>query len=123
VSFKREDVYEEKRGHLRDLTDEELKNRFWELADVIVSPLIELARTHTSPSIERSVLLRMGFNSIDAKSIVEKANEAELLGKGAGHIVLKVAEKEKISIKEAGINIGKGNYDRECLKGLFGGEA
>ena len=48
----------------RGLTDEELEARFWELAQEVVDPLVELARTHTSPSIERSVLMRMGIDSL-----------------------------------------------------------
>lgn len=123
MSLKREDNFEERRQHLKDLTDEELKVRFWELAEEIVDPLIELARTHTSPSIERSVLLRMGFNSLDAGAIVKKVLEAELLGKGAGHVVLKLADRAGLSIKEAGLAIGRGDYSREDLRLLFeGGE-
>ena len=53
----REDTYLEIRGHLAELTDEELEARFWELAQRVVDPMVELARTHTSPSIERSVLI------------------------------------------------------------------
>ena len=59
----REDTFLEIRGHLAGLTDEELEARFWELTQEIVDPLVELARTHTSPSIERRVLMRMGIDS------------------------------------------------------------
>ncbi len=44
----------------------------------IVAPLIEEARTHTTPSIERSVLLRMGFSSIEAKALVARMHERRL---------------------------------------------
>lgn len=85
------DDYLERRGHLADLTDHELIVRFWEMAERVVDPLIDLARTHTSPSIERSVLLRMGFSSIEAKAIVDECAARGLLGHGAGHAVLAAA--------------------------------
>jgi D-ornithine 4,5-aminomutase subunit alpha len=52
---------------------------------------VDLASTHTSPSVERSVLLRMGFSSLEARAIVEKCVEKGLLGKGAGHVVWRLA--------------------------------
>ena len=51
----REDDFQERRKHLANLTEEELEQRFWELAGKIVDPIVELARNNTSPSIERSV--------------------------------------------------------------------
>lgn len=117
----REDNFEERRKHLQDLSDEKLKERFWNLAEEIVDPLIETAETHTSQSIERSVLLRMGFNSLDAKAIVKKVAESDLLGKGAGHVLLKLAEKEDMEVKEAGLAIVDGKFVKEDLKELFNG--
>jgi hypothetical protein len=64
-SLERLDDFEMRRAHLESMSDEELHTYFWDLVDQIVAPLIEEARTHTTPSIERSVLLRMGFSSID----------------------------------------------------------
>jgi len=84
--------FEERREHLRSLSDEELKARFWQLADEVVKPLYDLAYTHTSPSIERSVLLRMGFSSLESAAVVSLAEKRGLLGKGAGHLVLKYAQ-------------------------------
>ena len=63
--MKRADDFESRREHLRNMSDEELKNYFWQLAQQVVDPLLEYGRTHTSPSIERSVLLRMGFSSLE----------------------------------------------------------
>ncbi|MGM0437552.1 MAG: ornithine aminomutase subunit alpha [Bacillota bacterium] len=117
----REDNFEERRKHLQDLSDEDLKERFWNLAEEIVDPLIETAETHTSQSIERSVLLRMGFNSLDAKAIVKKVAESDLLGKGAGHVLLKLAEKEDMEVKEAGLAIVDGKFGKDDLKELFNG--
>ena len=47
--MERADDFERRRAHLKNLSDEALKDRFWDLADQIVAPLVEEARTHTSP--------------------------------------------------------------------------
>ncbi|MEW6524843.1 MAG: ornithine aminomutase subunit alpha [Bacillota bacterium] len=102
------DDFSLKRRHLAQLTDEELKDRFWNLAHQVVAPMVELARSHTSPSIERSVILRMGFSSLEAKEIVEQCTERGLLGKGAGGLVYRVARAHGISIREAGLAMARG---------------
>ncbi|MGI6486689.1 MAG: ornithine aminomutase [Thermoanaerobacterales bacterium] len=104
----RNDDFKIRRSHLENLTEEELEKRFWYLTEKIIDPIIELARTHTSPSIERSVLLRMGFDSLTAKEIVNRCVANGLLGKGAGHIVLKFSLLKKISLKEAGEMLARG---------------
>lgn len=116
---RREDDFAERREHLAEMSEEELREKFWNLAEEIVDPIIELARSHTSPSIERSVLLRMGFDSQEAKAIVKKVLEAELLGKGAGHVVLKLSEKDNISIREAGLRIKNGSLEVREMQSLF----
>lgn len=98
----REDDFASRRGHLVDLSEEELEKRFWRLAEEIIDPLLDLASTHTSPSIERSVLLRMGFNSLEAKELVSHMEERDLLGHGAGHILYVLAKDEGIDVLEAG---------------------
>lgn len=100
---KRIDDFEVRRANLKNLSDEELHNRFWELASNIVQPMIELGRKNTSPSIERSVLLRMGFSSLEAKPIVEGTIDRGLMGKGCGHVVYKLSQIKNISIREAGL--------------------
>ena len=117
----RKDDFEKKRKKLKDLDKEELNSRFWELAEEIVDPLINMADEYTSPSIERSVLLRMGFDSLEAKAIVNKINSKNLLGKGAGNVILKLAERENIDIHKAGKEISDGKFD-DSLVNLFGGE-
>ncbi len=84
----RPDTYNEVRKHLADLTDEQLEARFWELSNKVVGPLVELARTHTSPSIERSVLMRMGVDSLTCQAVVGECETRGLLGHGTGHVVL-----------------------------------
>jgi D-ornithine 4,5-aminomutase subunit alpha len=84
----REDTFGEARRHLQGLSDAALEARFWELAGRCVDPLVELARTHTSPSIERSVLMRMGIDSATAMAVVAECETRGLLGHGVGHVVL-----------------------------------
>lgn len=115
----RPDDYEKRRQHLKSLTDEQLKERFWDLADQAVSPLIDLAYKYTSPSIERSVLLRMGFSSIEAKELVLKTIKHDLLAKGAGHIVYRLSQIEKITIREAGLKLIQ-DYGWQKVKESFG---
>lgn len=118
----RVDDYNERRQHLENLTEDELEKRFWELAEKMVDPIVELARTHTSPSIERSVLLRMGFSSVEAKGIVDNAIDRGLIGKGAGHIVYKLARAKNQEIRETGLQLAEGaNWDE--VVSLFKGGA
>ncbi len=98
----REDDFDRRRQHLRGMSDTELHDHFWQLVNKIVAPLIEEARSHTTPAIERSVLLRMGFSSLEAKALVEGLLTRGLLGQGAGHLVLELAKAEGISVHEAG---------------------
>jgi D-ornithine 4,5-aminomutase subunit alpha len=112
----RQDDFQQRRAHLKELSDGELKKRFFELADKIVDPLIDLAKKNTSKSIERSVLLRMGFSSIEAKSIVDQLNEHNLLRKGAGHCVYKVSKSHNLSIREAGLLIQEGSVIDELVE-------
>jgi D-ornithine 4,5-aminomutase subunit alpha len=120
--MKRADDFEIRREHLKELSDQELEERFWELCEKIVDPIVELAKTHTSPSIERSVLLRMGFSSIESRGIAERIAEYGLLKKGAGNVVYRLSRKRNIGILEAGRLILGGGAETE-VKGLFkGGE-
>lgn len=100
---KRQDDFEVRRKHLQELSDQQLKDRFWQLASQIVEPMVELGRKNTTPSIERSILLRMGFSSLEVKPILEGVMERGLIGKGAGHVVYKLATKKGITVREAGL--------------------
>ena len=109
--------FEERRERYQHMSDEELKAHFWDLCDQIVAPIVDLARTHTSPSIERSVLLRMGIDSLSAHGVVDRVHQAGLMGKGAGHVLLRVAEKQGFDdVREAAAAILE---DKEILTGLF----
>lgn len=119
----RSDDYEKRREHLKDLSDEALKARFWELTNQIVSPLIELARGHTTPSIERSVLLRMGFSGSEAKELVEKTVAHKLIGKGAGHIVYRLAQIDKTDIRTAGLKLINNEGWNRVLSSFAKGES
>jgi D-ornithine 4,5-aminomutase subunit alpha len=106
----RPDDFESRRAHLAALSDEELYAQFWTLVRQIVAPLIDEARTHTTPSIERSVLLRMGFSSLEAKALVGRLHERGLLGHGAGRLVLELAKRRGVSVREAGVALLAGRY-------------
>jgi D-ornithine 4,5-aminomutase subunit alpha len=104
----REDTYQTERAHLAGLTDEQVEARFWELAQQIVDPLVELARTHTSPSIERSVLMRMGLDSRTCMAIAGECEKRGLLGHGAGHIVWYCACEWHTAVPEAARRLAAG---------------
>lgn len=114
----RKDDYLEKAKKYQNFTDKELEEKFWKLVDEVVDPLVELSKTHTTPSIERSVLLRMGFNSLEAKKIVDIIYEKNLLSKGAGNVILKLSKRQNISIKEAGHSIINGK-NLDLIVSLF----
>ena len=106
----RPDDFASRRARLRAMSDEDLRIYFWKLVDTIVEPLIAEARTHTSPSIERSVLLRMGFSSIEAKALVGQMHERRLLEHGAGRLVLELAKSKGISVRAAGAALLDGRH-------------
>ncbi len=118
----RDDDYEVRRKHLADLSDEQLKEKFWSLIEQIVDPMLDLAKTHTSPSVERSVLLRMGFSSLEVKPLVEGAIDRDLIGKGVGHIVYRIAKEKNISLREAGLAMIEGEYWDDAVEIFKGGQ-
>ena len=106
--MQRQDDFSERRKKFAAMSDEDLYKYFWELTGKVVEPLLELGRRNTSPSIERSVLLRMGFSSPDTKTIVSGCIDRGLMGKGAGHVVYRLARARNISVKEAGAMLVNG---------------
>lgn len=110
--MKRADDYEVRREHLKNLTDDELKKKFWNLAEKVVEPMLELGYKNTTPAIERSILLRMGFSSLEVKPIVEGVIRKGLMGKGAGNVVWRLSKKLGVSVREAGLGLSEGkNWD------------
>lgn len=107
---RKEDTFLEDHKHLENLSDQEIHNLFWKLTQEIIDPLLELGNNNTTPSVERSVLLRLGFSSIEAKALVEKVMDAQLMSKGAGHVVYIAAKENNVSIKEAGFGLLDGQY-------------
>jgi D-ornithine 4,5-aminomutase subunit alpha len=105
----REDTFEHAHQYLSGLTDEELKMRFWHLTAEIVDPMVELARTHTSPSIERSVLMRMGIDSRTCMAVVNECEARRLLGHGAGHVVLVVMQALELDAPAAAEKLAEGD--------------
>lgn len=120
--MKRDDDFQERRKHLHNLTNEELKARFWKLAEEAVDPLLDLAKTHTTPAIERSVLLRMGFSSLEIKPLVDMVIDHGLIGKGAGHVVYKVATEKKLPIRQAGLELIEGKHWEDAVAYFKGGQ-
>ena len=118
--MKRSDDFADRRKLIAHLTDEEIYNRFWELTEKVVEPLLVLGYNNTTPSIERAVLLRMGISSLQTKPIVEGCIDRGLMGKGAGHVVYKLANAKGITVKEAGTLLADGKCWDEAA-GLFKG--
>lgn len=108
--FRREDDYLTRRESIAHLSDEELKEKFWENIETIVDPLLDQAYKYTSPSIERSILLRMGFSSLEAKPLVEMAIDYGMMKYGVGHVVYVVGKKTGLSIRDAGMKLIDGEY-------------
>jgi D-ornithine 4,5-aminomutase subunit alpha len=111
--MQRNDNYADHRDRLAAMSDDQLHRHFWQLVDRIIQPLIEEAKTHTSPAIERSVLLRMGFSSLEAKALVNKMIEKRVLGHGAGKLLLDLAVKRRLTVREAGLGLLQDRYWEE----------
>lgn len=121
MAIKRADDFEERRKHLSNLSDKELELKFWKLAEGVVDPLLELAKNNTTPAIERSVLLRMGFSSLEAKAIVDSTIDRGLMGKGAGNVVYKVAKALSRDYREVGRELGLGEHWDKAIEIFKGG--
>ncbi len=119
--MKRTDDFETRREHLKDLSEAELEARFWNLIDEMIDPLLKLGYENTTPAIERSVLLRMGFSSIEAKALVEGCMEHNLMEHGAGNVVYRFAKKHQTDIRTAGLKLIETDAWAEA-ESLFGGE-
>ena len=114
----RHDDFKLRRKHLHEMSDEALKAYFFELTEKVVNPLLELAHKNTSKSIERSVLLRMGFSSIEAAAIVNTLHEHGLLSKGAGNCVYRLSRDSDVTLSEAGKSIVEAD-GISVLKGVY----
>lgn len=119
--LQRKDDFQERRHLIANLSDEELKVKFWDDIEKIIDPLLELAQTHTSPSIERSVLLRMGFSSIEAKPLVEGAIDRGLISHGVGHVVYYISKEKGLEIRKAGLELIEGKHWDDAVKFFKGG--
>lgn len=120
--MKRADDFEQRREHLKELTDEQLYERFWNLTQQIVKPIVDLAYNYTSPAIERSVALRMGFSSLQAKPLIDYGTKWNLLGKGIGNVILTYAKLKNIDYLEAGDELSKGRGWDAVIENMKGGD-
>ncbi|MHC1787664.1 MAG: ornithine aminomutase subunit alpha [Christensenellales bacterium] len=116
--MKRADDYLERSAHLKGLDDAALHARFWELVDQLTQPLLAAGREYTSPAIERSVLLRMGFSSLEAKAITDFCLDHGLMPHGCGHVIYKLSKTQGLPIREAGLGLISGSL-REAALALF----
>ncbi|NBI06732.1 ornithine aminomutase subunit alpha [Senegalia massiliensis] len=121
--MKREDDFKQRRKHLENLSEKELENKFWELAEKIMDPIVELAEKNTTPSIERSVIMRMGFSSIESKAIVEGVMDRGLMGKGAGNVIYKLSKDQDLGIRETGLKLLDGELWDRAIEVFNGGES
>ena len=119
--MKRTDDFQERRAHLANLTDDQLEARFWELANKLVDPLLKMGYEYTSPAVERSVLLRMGFSSIEAKAIVDGCIEHNLIAHGAGNVIYRLAKAQNSEIRPVGLALADGKLWDEAEKLFDGG--
>lgn len=120
--MKRADDFAQRRQHLKDLTNDQLYERFWSLTEQIVKPIVDLAYTHTSPAIERSVVLRMGFSSLEAKPLIDYGAKWNLLGKGIGNVILTYAKLKNIDYLKAGNELSKGIGWDLVVENMNGGD-
>lgn len=120
-SLRREDDFEQRRAHLKGLSDQELKERFWQLTGQVVDPLIDLARTHTSPSVERAVLLRMGFSSLEAQPLVSAAIDRGLVPHGVGHVIYRISKEKNMPLRQAGLEMLEGKHWDDAIALFKGG--
>lgn len=120
-SLRREDDFEQRRAHLKGLSDQELKERFWKLTEQVVDPLIELARTHTSPSVERAVLLRMGFSSLEAQPLVSAAIDRGLMPHGVGNVIYRLSKEKNMPFREVGLQMLEGKHWDDAIAIFKGG--
>jgi D-ornithine 4,5-aminomutase subunit alpha len=58
----------------------------------------------------------MGFSSLETKPLVNRMLEKGILGHGAGNLVLKLAQRQGISVREAGLSLIDGKYWEELGK-------
>jgi D-ornithine 4,5-aminomutase subunit alpha len=58
----------------------------------------------------------MGIDSLSSQGVVERVYQAGLLGKGAGHVLLKLAEQRGMDVRQAAALILE---DKAVLQGLF----
>ena len=121
--MKRQDDYLERRGHLAALDDSQLEARFWSLVGELVDPLLKMGRENTTPAIERSVLLRMGFSSLEARDIVNGCAERGLLGHGAGNVVYRLSLAWKCDVRAAGLRLQAGEGWDEAVQAFQAGVA
>ena len=89
--MKRADDFEVRRKHIAELTDEELYQRFWELTDQVVDPLLELGRKNT---IAVNDQMQSSIEEIYAGGDIVRGGATVILAMGDGRkAALNMSEK------------------------------
>ena len=57
----------------------------------------------------------MGVSSLDTQKIVEGCIDNGLMGHGAGHVVYKIANAKRLSIREASERLAKGEFWEDAV--------
>jgi D-ornithine 4,5-aminomutase subunit alpha len=52
----------------------------------------------------------MGFSSLESKALVDRMQEKGLLAHGAGHLLLNLADKKGIPVRELGLRLMAGEH-------------
>jgi D-ornithine 4,5-aminomutase subunit alpha len=52
----------------------------------------------------------MGFSSLEAQALVRRMLERQLLGHGAGRLVLELAQRKGLSVRAAGVALLEGRH-------------
>ena len=96
---------------LRDLAGYRPRRKGWtwrnRVEDQEIGPFVY---RDSSEGLERSVLLRMGLSSIEAKALVDGLTARGLLGHGAGRLLLDLADAKGITVREAADALLGGRY-------------
>ena len=80
--MKRIDEYEKRRAHLKDLSDEELYERFWKLAEDMVEPMLDLGQKYTTPFHRKKRAVKDGIFQPGSKANSRRRNKTLSYGQG-----------------------------------------
>ena len=92
-----------------DLADEHIHKEFWKSGQSSDDSLSDFAHTCTSPHVECSSLVAMGFSDDEAQAIIKGAIKYRIICKGCSHVVLELRRARGIGLREAGLLLAAGD--------------